>query len=316
MSGDGETTAASGEDLGLITEGTLFIGLDTPYPPFAEGQPPDATGYDVEVLNAIGENLGLEVEYQDTGFQTIFRDVAAGQFDTAGAASTITAGRENVVDFTDPYYLSSTALAGGGGLGHRLGRRPRRRHRRHPGRDHPGGVRQRGDRRLRGARLSRGHERDHGAADRPGGRGADRPGGRRGRGREAGRHGDRRGDPRRGPVRVRGRARQRRPARGDERSAGDDQGGRHDGGAVRHVLRRRAARPRCSRARTSSSPTTSGKADSSRGKGRRRRPFPLGKAVSLAPIPSGGEAWTSSSTTTSTSASWATSSAASSTGSG
>ncbi len=108
--GDGETTAASGEDLGLINEGTLFIGLDTPYPPFAEGQPPNATGYDVEVLNAIGENLGLEVEYQDTGFQTIFRDVAAGQFDTAGAASTISAGREKVVDFTDPYYLSSTAL--------------------------------------------------------------------------------------------------------------------------------------------------------------------------------------------------------------
>ena len=108
--GGDETTAASGEDLGLLTEGTLFVGLDTPYPPFAEGQPPDATGYDVEVLNAIAENLGLQVEYQDTGFQTIFRDVAAGQFDTAGAASTITAGRENVVDFTDPYYLSSSAL--------------------------------------------------------------------------------------------------------------------------------------------------------------------------------------------------------------
>lgn len=108
---DGATgTEASSEDLGLITEGTLFIGLDTPYPPFADGQPPDATGYDVEVLEAIGENIGLEVEFQDTGFQTIFRDVAAGQFDTAGAASTITAGRENVVDFTDPYYLSSSAL--------------------------------------------------------------------------------------------------------------------------------------------------------------------------------------------------------------
>jgi polar amino acid transport system substrate-binding protein len=103
-------TTASSEDLGLLTEGTLFVGLDSPYPPFAEGQPPNASGYDVEVLNAIGENLGVEVEFQDTGFATIFRDVAAGQFDTAGAASTISAGRENVVDFTDPYYLSSTAL--------------------------------------------------------------------------------------------------------------------------------------------------------------------------------------------------------------
>jgi ABC-type amino acid transport substrate-binding protein len=109
---DDDSGGGSGgsEDLGLLTEGTLLVGLDTPYPPFAEGQPPEATGYDVEVLEAIGENLDLEVEFQDTGFQTIFRDVAAGQFDTAGAASTITAGRENVVDFTDPYYLSSSAL--------------------------------------------------------------------------------------------------------------------------------------------------------------------------------------------------------------
>ena len=107
---DSSAGETSGADLGTLDEGTLFIGLDTPYPPFAEGQPPNATGYDVEVLNAIGENLDLTVEFQDTGFQTIFRDVAAGQFDTAGAASTISAGRENVVDFTDPYYLSSSAL--------------------------------------------------------------------------------------------------------------------------------------------------------------------------------------------------------------
>jgi polar amino acid transport system substrate-binding protein len=97
-------------DLGLIREGTLFVGADTPYEPFAIGQPPDISGYDIEVLNAIAENLGLTAEFQDTGFQTIFRDVAAGQFDTAAAASTIKAEREKVVDFTDPYYASATAL--------------------------------------------------------------------------------------------------------------------------------------------------------------------------------------------------------------
>jgi polar amino acid transport system substrate-binding protein len=107
--GGGETTAASG-DLGTITEGELFVGIDSPYPPFDEGQPPNQTGYDVEVLDAIAENIGLTTEYQDTGFPTIFRDVAAGQFDTAAAASTIKKSREQVVDFTDPYYASATAL--------------------------------------------------------------------------------------------------------------------------------------------------------------------------------------------------------------
>ena len=108
--GDGATTTEASGDLGLIKEGTLSVGTDTPYPPFEIGQPPDISGYDIEVMNGIAEELDLEVEYTATGFGTIFRDTATGQFDTAAAASDITAERERVVDFTDPYYLSSTAL--------------------------------------------------------------------------------------------------------------------------------------------------------------------------------------------------------------
>jgi len=105
-----ETTATETADLGLIQEGTLSVGTDTPFPPFEIGQPPNISGYDIEVMNAVAEDLGLEVEYTDTGFGTIFRDTANGQFDTAAAASTITAGREKVVDFTDPYYEAQQAL--------------------------------------------------------------------------------------------------------------------------------------------------------------------------------------------------------------
>lgn len=94
----------------LISEGTLTVGTDTPFPPFEIGQPPDISGYDIEVMNAVAEKLGLEPEYIDTSFETIFRDVAAGQFDIVAAASTITPGRENAVDFSDPYYEAQQAL--------------------------------------------------------------------------------------------------------------------------------------------------------------------------------------------------------------
>ncbi len=117
---DGATTEESSDGTGngaaaaldTVEEGTLTVGTDAPYAPFEVGNPkdPDFAGYDIEVMNAIGEQLGLEVAYVDTGFGTIFRDTANGQFDTAAAASDIDAKREQVVDFTDPYYLSSTAL--------------------------------------------------------------------------------------------------------------------------------------------------------------------------------------------------------------
>ena len=102
--------ATGGEDLGLIEEGVLTVGTDTPFPPFEIGQPPEITGYDIEVMNAIAEKLGLEPSYTDTSFDTIFRDTANGQFDIAAAASTITGAREQTVDFSDPYYEAQQAL--------------------------------------------------------------------------------------------------------------------------------------------------------------------------------------------------------------
>jgi polar amino acid transport system substrate-binding protein len=103
-------TTGGGEDLGLIQEGTLTVGTDTPFPPFEIGQPPNISGYDIDVLNAIADQLGLTPEYTDTSFDTIFRDIAAGQYDIAAAASTITPGRQKTVDFSDPYYEAQQAL--------------------------------------------------------------------------------------------------------------------------------------------------------------------------------------------------------------
>ncbi len=106
----GGGAATGGQDLGLIEDGTLTVGTDTPFPPFEIGQPPDITGYDIEVMNAVAEKLGLEAVYQDTSFDTIFRDTANGQFDIAAAASTITPAREKTVTFSDPYYEAQQAL--------------------------------------------------------------------------------------------------------------------------------------------------------------------------------------------------------------
>jgi len=105
-------TEQPAEDLGLIEEGQLTVGTDAPFPPFEIGEPgdPDFGGYDIDVMNAIAEELGVEADYTNTGFGTIFRDTANGLFDTAAAASTITPGRENTVDFTDPYYEAQQAL--------------------------------------------------------------------------------------------------------------------------------------------------------------------------------------------------------------
>jgi polar amino acid transport system substrate-binding protein len=101
---------AGGGQPDLIKEGQLLVGIDTPYPPFEIGQPPDVSGYDIEVFDAIAKRLGLKVTYQDTAFPTIFRDLAQGKFDVVLAATTILPDREQTVDFSDPYYLTPQSL--------------------------------------------------------------------------------------------------------------------------------------------------------------------------------------------------------------
>lgn len=109
--GSSGSTTASG-DLGLLTEGELLVGTDAPYPPFEIGTPEEGnfTGFDKDLMDAIAEKLGVTPTYQNSSFDTIFRDVAAGQFDIVAAASTITPGREKTVDFSDPYYEAQQAL--------------------------------------------------------------------------------------------------------------------------------------------------------------------------------------------------------------
>jgi len=102
--GEGSTSAGGGGGE------PLTVGSDIPYPPFEQGKSGNYTGFDVELLEAVGKSIGREVEFEDTSFDTIFLDLGRGNFDVAASAATITDEREKTVDFTNPYYLSEQAI--------------------------------------------------------------------------------------------------------------------------------------------------------------------------------------------------------------
>jgi polar amino acid transport system substrate-binding protein len=95
---------------GSSGSGKLTVGSDIPYPPFEQGKPGHYTGFDVELMEAVAKNIGREAEFQDTSFETIFRDLAQGKFEAVASAATITPEREKTVDFSNPYYLSEQAI--------------------------------------------------------------------------------------------------------------------------------------------------------------------------------------------------------------
>jgi polar amino acid transport system substrate-binding protein len=105
-----EAAGGAGEEESSGGGETLTVGSDIPYPPFEQGKKGSYTGFDVELMEAIGKEIEREPEFIDSSFETIFRDLAQEKFEAVMSAATITEEREKVVDFSLPYYLSEQAI--------------------------------------------------------------------------------------------------------------------------------------------------------------------------------------------------------------
>ena len=106
---------ASTVDLGLVHDGTITICSDLPYPPFEDedaSKPSGYGGFDIDLMQAIADNLGVTITVQVTPFDSIQSGTAmtADQCDIAASAMTITDERKENLGFSDPYYDSLQSL--------------------------------------------------------------------------------------------------------------------------------------------------------------------------------------------------------------
>ena len=103
------STGAGGADYGLLEEGVLTVGTEGTYKPFSyhEGAGGDLTGYDVEVVEAVADKLGLEVRYEATQWDAIFAGLDAGRFDVIANQVSINPEREAKYLFSTPYTVST-----------------------------------------------------------------------------------------------------------------------------------------------------------------------------------------------------------------
>jgi polar amino acid transport system substrate-binding protein len=62
------------------------------------------TGFDIELVEAIGKAMGKQVEWVDIDFKGLVPGLISKRFDMAVSAIYITDERKKVVDFTTPYY--------------------------------------------------------------------------------------------------------------------------------------------------------------------------------------------------------------------
>ncbi|MBQ3106125.1 MAG: amino acid ABC transporter substrate-binding protein [Eggerthellaceae bacterium] len=96
----------------LLNEGKLIVGTSPDYPPFENLVNGEMVGFEIDLMNAIAEKMGLEVEYKSMQFDGIVPAVAAGgQVDLGLSGFSITPERLEEVDFTESYYVDDLAIA-------------------------------------------------------------------------------------------------------------------------------------------------------------------------------------------------------------
>ena len=111
--GASSAAGSSANQLAAIqASGKLIVALEGAWQPWSYHDESDTlVGYDVEVSRAIAEKLGVEPEYVESDWDSLFAGLDAGRFDMVCNGVEVTDERALTYDFTTPYGYIHTALA-------------------------------------------------------------------------------------------------------------------------------------------------------------------------------------------------------------
>ncbi|MBO0589507.1 basic amino acid ABC transporter substrate-binding protein [Sporosarcina sp. E16_8] len=89
----------------------LKVGTDATYAPMElMDEKGNIVGIDIDIVKAIAEAAGFEVEFKNYGWEPLFPAVDGGEVDFAVSSITITDERKESFDFTDPYFAANQLI--------------------------------------------------------------------------------------------------------------------------------------------------------------------------------------------------------------
>lgn len=109
---DDDDGGTATEGIKLIKDGKLTVCTHLPYKPFQFSDGGEIVGFDVDLLNLLADDLGVEQEVLDIGWDTIVSGDAMRnkQCDVAMGGMTITSERAAAMTISEPYFEATQAL--------------------------------------------------------------------------------------------------------------------------------------------------------------------------------------------------------------
>jgi cystine transport system permease protein len=99
-------------DNAVKASGVLRVGTEGVYSPFSYHDPTTGqlVGYDVDVARAVGDKLGVKVEFVETPWDAIFAALEANRFDVVANEVTINSERKQKYDLSQPYSVGEGVI--------------------------------------------------------------------------------------------------------------------------------------------------------------------------------------------------------------
>lgn len=89
----------------------LIVGTDAAYAPMEwMDEKGNIVGIDIDIVNAIAEAAGFEVEFRNVGWDPLFPAVENGEVDFGVSSITIDEERQKSYDFSDPYFIANQLI--------------------------------------------------------------------------------------------------------------------------------------------------------------------------------------------------------------
>lgn len=92
-------------------EKVVVVGTNPTFAPFEfQDKEGNMTGFDLDLMSAIGEDQGFAVEFKSMEFDALTGALATGQIDVAAAGISVTPERNEKVLFSEPYMNASLGV--------------------------------------------------------------------------------------------------------------------------------------------------------------------------------------------------------------
>lgn len=92
------------------TKGTLVVATNATFPPYEYYENDAIVGIDMDIMQALCDEMGYELSIEDMEFDSIITAVQSGKADVGAAGMTVTDERKQNVDFSDSYTTAKQVI--------------------------------------------------------------------------------------------------------------------------------------------------------------------------------------------------------------